>query len=149
MALTLTTENLLAARAGVRKLATRMQEQPPRDATDVEAAIWDLAPAPEWPYWLLALTAAETRAVGVIEAWLDSNQLDDEEREYLTANLELALEQGAGREPNEEEFHELVAKAFGQPIDIEDLVAPACLALNTLLCTPDPTTWEVILGKDS
>ena len=152
MSLRLSTSQLLAALAGVRTLATVMQEETPLGPTDaalVEVAIRDLAPAPDWPYWLFALAPAQARAVEVIETWLDySDQLDDEARDYLTVILGQVLERGAGTPMTEQRFEQLVADAFGRTVEIEELVGPACLIVNTLLCTPDPPTHQYILSQN-
>lgn len=151
MSLRLSTNHLLAALDGVRTLATVMQEETPLGPTDaalVEVAIRDLAPAPDWPYWLFALAAAQSRAVDVIETWLDSDQLEDEARDYLTVILGQVLERGAGTPLTEQRFEQLVVDAFGRTVEIEELVGPACLIVNALLCTPDPPTHEFVLGQN-
>lgn len=150
MSLTLSADRLLAALAGVRTLANVMQEETPIGPTDpslVEVAIRDLAPAQDWPYWLLALTTAQNRTIGVIEGWLDSGKLGQEACDELAALLEQVLARGAGTELNEQRFQELVLDAFSRTLDIEELVGPACFVVNTLLCSPDPTTREIVLGN--
>ena len=150
MSLTLSTDRLLAAMAGVRTLVTVMQEETPVGPTDaalVEVAIRDLVPTQDWPYWLLALTTAQNRAVGVIEAWLDSGQLDPDASDHLATILEQVLARGAGTELNEQRLQELVHDAFGRTLDIDELVGPACFVVDTLLCSPDSTTREIVLGK--
>ena len=47
-----------------------------------------MAPTPDWPYQIFALAATQGRAVKAIEAWLDSDQLDNEVPDYLTVNLD-------------------------------------------------------------
>ena len=150
MSLQLSTDRLLAAVDGVRMLATVMHEEAPVGPTDaalVEVAIRELAPQQEWPYWLLVLTAAQNRTVGVIEAWLDSGQIEQQTCDYLLAMLEQLLAQGGGAQLNEQRFQELVADTFSRTVDTEELVVPACFVVDTLLWAPDPATWEIVLGE--
>jgi hypothetical protein len=120
LSLRLSTNQLLAALAGVRTLTTVIQEETPLGPTDaalVEVAIRDLAPEPDWPYWLFALAPAQGRAVEVLETWLDSDQLEDEAREYITMILGQVLERGAGTPLTEQRFEQLVADAFGRTVE--------------------------------
>jgi hypothetical protein len=146
--MTLMTHRLLAAKEGVRALTAVMQQETPLGPTDptlVEGAIRDLAPAADWPYWLLVLEAAQSRTVGTVEAWLDSGQLEEPATDYLLELLEKVLERGAGTELTLERFEELTVDAVGRPVDIDELVGPACFVVNIVLAAPD--ALNTVLGE--
>lgn len=145
----LTTARLLAAITGLRTLVVRMQEETPDAPTDpalVEIAIRDLAPEPDWPYWLLAIEAAQNRAVGIIEGCLDHPLCFDEARDCLTEMLAQVVERGAGAELTVPRFKQLADRAFNEPLDIEALVAPACFVVDSTLTFPDPHMQDLLLG---
>jgi hypothetical protein len=147
MSLMLVTYRLLAAMDGVRTLTAVMSEQTPLGPVDralVEVAIRDLAPPADWPYWLLVLEAAQSRAVGAVEAWLDSGQLDGEATDYLLELLEQVLERGAGTELTTERFEELAGDTVARMVDVDELVGPACFVVDIVLAAPD--VLQIVLG---
>jgi hypothetical protein len=144
----LVTDRLLAGKAGVRMLVAVLQEQTPLGPTDadlVEVALRDLAPPADWPYWLLVLEAAQNRAVGAVEAWLDSGELEEDPTDYLLELLEQVLERGAGSLLTMERFEALAVDAFGRVVDIDELVGPACYLVNIVLASPD--ALNTVLGE--
>jgi hypothetical protein len=130
MSLRLVTHRLLAAMDGVRSLTAVMQGQTPLGPADpalVQLAIRTLAPPADWPYWLLVLEAAQSRAVGAVEAWLDSGQLDEEATDYLLERLAKVLERGAGTELTTQRFEERAGATVARTIDIESTGRPSLL----------------------
>jgi hypothetical protein len=148
MSLRLATHRLLAAKDGLRALTALMQEETPLGPTDpalVKVAIRYLAPPADWPSWLLVLEAAQRRTVEAVEAWLDSGQLEEAATDYLLELLEEVLERGAGIELTMERFEKLAVDAVGRTVDIDELVGPACFAVNIVLAAPD--ALSTVLGE--
>ena len=112
----------------------------------VEALVTEQVPASaQTGYWLLVLRAAQERAIGVVEAWLDNPATDPQVRQHLTGLLAQILGTSPGAEPRVVDLESLVADLLTRTPERVELVGPTRFLLSVLDLTDSANIHQVIL----
>lgn len=96
-------------------------------------------------YWLLVLRAAQERAIGIVEAWLDNPSTYPQAREHLTGLLAQILGTNLGAEPRLFDLESLVEDLLTRTPERGELVGPTRFVLSVLDLTDSANIHQVIL----
>jgi hypothetical protein len=113
----------------------------------VEAVVIERVPSgPQVGYRLLVLRAAQERAIGVVEAWLDNPSTDPQAREHLTGLLAQILGSGPRAEPDGGGLELLVDDLLARTPRPSELVGATRFVLSVLDLTDDADIHQMILA---
>jgi hypothetical protein len=148
----LDTTRLVEAKRDVRELLEegirRMMagDDPPDEW--VEAAVIERVPSnAQARYRLLALRAAQERAIGVVEAWLDNPSTDPQAREHLTGLLAQILGTNPGAAPDVGGLESLVDDLLARTPEPGELVPATRFVLSVLDLTDMARTGGATMAK--
>jgi hypothetical protein len=147
----LDTTRLLEAKRDVRGLLEEgvrrmMAGDDPQDEW-VEAVVIERVPSrARAGYRLLVLRAAQERAIGVVEAWLDNPSTDPQAREHLTGLLAQILGSRPRVEPDGGGLELLVDDLLARTPRPSELVGVTRFVMSVLDLTDDADTHQMILA---
>ena len=115
------------------------------DVEDIVDLIRGRVPAHEAGEWLLTARILVNDTVGVVEAWLDAPDLDDEVREALLEALTLLVPQGIGEELTPQRLIEYQRDIAGRPVSWQEVAVPLLFVIEVLTMNVDPDVEAMLL----
>lgn len=95
--------------------------------------------------WLLASLVLANCAIGVVEAWLDSPDTDEQVADILRDNLAVLLTEDIGPRLTEETGLGIVVDVARRHVSWHEVVTPLTFVMETLTMNTDPDIEALLL----